>query len=187
MIQDGHTGWLADQPTSEHLAQTLRRALETPPEMMAEMGRQASDEIEKICNPRLVLEKQIEFRSRIALHPATRSLHLPDQNSRLQRDGWKDVPIPEFLVERSGWLTPSPVNRRRRTRQAGLKLIDVFNLARQHPAFFFDMAVWAFRQVKKRVSLTRVEPASSPLGRWFGRMYRSRQFEKSLKENRSDD
>ncbi|HSK67618.1 MAG TPA: glycosyltransferase family 4 protein, partial [Anaerolineales bacterium] len=77
MIRDGHTGWLADQSSSEHLAQTLRRALDTPSSVIAEMGWQAADAIEQICSPRLVLEKQIEFRSRIALHPASRSLHLP--------------------------------------------------------------------------------------------------------------
>lgn len=352
MIRDGRTGWLADQPSSEHLAQTLRRALETPPHLMAEMGRQASNEIEQICGPRLVLEKQIEFRSRIALHPATRSLYLPvpptrsgrissghgvvkpsraseaagivlvltvsskkgafagslkaiarqsekpyavwlviepgqdlasirskawlaamvrvtglpddrihlchsktavlnwmpeaslhragivfmqageqpcteffrrcqqvlssceqagiisfwtqsqhrkyipsirpcsslsyeflwdgvdpasviraealetavafpsgqggepdlqDLASSLQRDGWVVVKIPEVLMERPGWLSHSPANHRKsRDRQPGLKLIEVFNLAREHPAFFFEMAVWAFMQVRKK-------------------------------------
>jgi len=153
MIRDGHTGWLADQPTGEHLAQTLRRALETPPEIIAEMGWQASDEMEQICSPRLVLDKQIEFRSRIALHPATRSLHLPVPDSRLQMDEWRDGTIPEVLLER-GWLSPSPVDhRKRRTRKSSLKLIDVFNLLRKHPAFFFDMAVWAFRQVRKKFQI----------------------------------
>ena len=154
MIRDGRTGWLADQATSGHLAQTLRRALETPPDILAEMGCQASDEIEQICSPRLVLEKHIEFRGRIVQHPASRSLYLPIPKSRLQRDEWSDGPIPEVLVERTGWLCPSPVNHRKRgTRQLGLKLMDVFNLAREHPAFFFEMAVGAFRQVKKKFQI----------------------------------
>jgi glycogen(starch) synthase len=188
MIRDGHTGWLADQPTSEHLAQTLRRALETPPEIMAEMGARASDEIEQICNPSLILEKQIEFRSRIAQHPVTRSLHSPVPDGRLQRDGWRDGALLEGRMERTGWLSSSPVDhRKRRIRKSGLKLIDVFNLARRHPAFFFEMAVWAFRQMKKRASLTRLATVSSELGQRLGWEYRSGWFEKGRKERSHHD
>ena len=186
MIQDGHTGWLADQPTSEHLAQTLRRALETPPARMAEMGRQASDEIEQICNPSLILEKQIEFRNRIARHPAARSLSYPLLD-RLQGDGWRNGTINEVLVERSGWLFSSLINHgKRRTLKGSLKLIDVFNLASKNPAFFFEKAVWAIRQVSKKFQMRRIdaleaqlEPSSSLYGRklisswlerWSGRV-----------------
>jgi glycosyltransferase involved in cell wall biosynthesis len=155
MIRDGHTGWLADQSTSEHLAQTLRRALETSPDVMAEMGWQASDEIEQICSPSLVLERQMEFRSRIAQYPVARTFHPPVLDSSLHR---------------------------RRTGQAGLKLIDVSNLARQNPAFFLQMAVWAFRQVKKRLALTRVGYMSSHLAQWLGWQDRSGRFEKAREE-----
>jgi glycosyltransferase involved in cell wall biosynthesis len=352
MIRDGHTGWLAGQPNSESLAQTLRRALETPPDVMAEMGERASAEIEQICSPGSVLEKQIEYRRRIALHPATRSRYVPalptrsarissgnrtgnpsrasevsyillvlslssrkgafssslraiahqhekpyavwlvpesgqdldsdqskaalsgmiaavglpddrvhlcpsktaaldwaseaglsragivfmrageeprpaffsrcrqvlssseqagiisfwaeshhrkpvpsirlyssraykflgdgvdpasairaealesvvafgrgqrrdrdiqDLANRILRDGWVIVTIPEVLMERPGWLSSSPANRwKSRTRQPNLKLIEVFNLAREHPGFFFEMAVWALLQVRKK-------------------------------------
>jgi hypothetical protein len=167
MIRDGQTGWLADHPSGEHLVQTLRRALETSPDVMAEMGSRASEEIEQICSSSLVLEKQIEFRNRIALHPATRSFHSPIPDSRLDQHVRKDDLRPGFLVERTGWLSPSPA-RNRRTGQAGLKLIDVFNLACQNPSFFFKMAVRVFRQVKKRASLTGLGPISSQLGRWLG-------------------
>jgi len=150
MIRDGRTGWLADQATSEQLAQTLRRALETPPDVMAEMGRQASDEIEQICGPGLVLEKQIEFRNRIAQHPATRSLHSPASDSRLQRNGG-DGMIPEVLEERPDWFSSSFVNpRKRQTRKSSLKLIDIFTVALENPAFFFEKAVWAIMQLRKK-------------------------------------
>jgi len=130
MIRDGHTGWLTDQPTSEQLAQTLRRALETPPDVMAEMGRQASEAIEQICSPELVLEKQIEFRTRIALHPPTRS---------------RSVPVPFGHPD-------GQVNRgKSRPQKSGLKLIDVFKLARKNPGFFFGKAVWAITQLRKKL------------------------------------
>jgi hypothetical protein len=150
MIQDGHTGWLTDQATSEQLAQTLRRALETPPDVMAEMGRQASDDIEQICGPGVVLEKQIKFRNRIAQHPATRSLYSPTSNSELPRSGGRDG-MPEILAERPDWLSSSLVNpRKRRTQKSSLKLIDIFTLALENPAFFFEKAVWAIMQLRKK-------------------------------------
>ena len=152
MIRDGHTGWLADQPTPEHLAQTLRRALETPPNVMAEMGRQASREIEQICGPSLVLEKQIEFRRRIVQRQAHRSPSFPVPDTLLRRDGI----LPEVLVERTGWRSLSPiVDRKARTRKPGLKLIDVFKLARENPAFFFEKAWWAIMQVRKKFQMQR--------------------------------
>jgi hypothetical protein len=150
MIRDGRTGWLADQASSDHLAQTLRRALATPPDEMAEMGRQASDEIEQICSPRLVLEKQLEFRSRTAQRPATRSLSLPVPQTRSE----KISSIPEVLLERSGWPFHDPANHlKSRTPQQGVNLIDVFNLARENPGFFFDKAVWAVMQVRKKLQV----------------------------------
>jgi Glycosyltransferase len=203
IVRDGHTGWLADQPTSEHLAQTLRRALETPPDRMAEMGRQASDEIEQICNPNLILEKQIEFRNRIARHPATKplSLSFPD---RLPREGGIDGTINEVLVEIPGWLSSSQVNhRKRRARKSSLKLIDVFNLARENPAFFLKKAVWAITQVRKKFQIQRIdeseaqlesrtslyggESTNSRLNRWLGWGHRSRRFERGRKERSPHD
>jgi glycogen synthase len=140
MIRDGRTGWLADQPSSEHLSQALRRALDTPPDVMAEMGRQASDEIEQICSPKFVLEKHIEFRSRIALLPATRSLHVP------VLPGLSDDPV---------------AHRKSPTTQPGLKLIDVFNLARENPAFFFEKAGWAIMQVRKKFQAQKGQDESA--------------------------
>ena len=188
MIRDGHTGWLAEQATNESLTQTLRRALETPPDMMAEMGRQASDEIEQICSPKLVLEKQIEFRNRIVQQPAARSLSLPIPASRPQMHRRKDGVMPELLVERTGWPSRSPVNqRKRRTQKSGLKLITIFNLARARPAFFFEMALWVFRQVKKRASRIRVALVNSQRDRWLGWGYRSGWVERRTKERSSHD
>jgi hypothetical protein len=78
-------------------------------------------------------------------------LDIQDLASRVLRDGWVIVTIPEVLMERPGWLSNSPANQRKsRTRQPGLKLIEVFNLAREHPGFFFEMAVWALMQVRKK-------------------------------------
>jgi glycogen synthase len=197
MIRDGHTGWLADKSTSEHLAQTLRRSLEVPPNTMAEMGKQASDEIEQICNPSLILEKQIEFRNRIARHPASRSLYLPSPDS-LQRAGRRDGTITEAPVDRPVWLSSSSVNdKERRTQKARLKLVDVLDLAGENPAFFFEMAGWAFRQVRKKFQIHRIDESEeqqgpraslsqrktthSWLNRWLRWGHLSRRFETGRK------
>jgi glycogen synthase len=151
MIRDRHTGWLTDQPTSENLARTLRRALETPPDFLARMGRQAADDIEQICSPQLVLEKQIEFRTRIVQQLASGSLSLPIPNTRRPRDGWRNGWKSEVLIKGSSWLSDYPASdRRSQPPQPGLTLINVFKLARENPGFFFGKAVWAIMQVMKK-------------------------------------
>jgi len=81
MIEDGRTGWLAANGRSdglaEGLAEALKRALETPAVKIAEMGRQASVDIHRICDNQKILERHLDFRSQIARQGSKRSLHLP--------------------------------------------------------------------------------------------------------------
>jgi len=77
MIEDGRTGWLAQNPGSAGLAEALRRALATPPQMLAEMGSEASQAIRRLCDNQQVLASHLEFRSRAAAQPVQRSIHLP--------------------------------------------------------------------------------------------------------------
>jgi glycogen(starch) synthase len=81
MIGDGQTGWLAadmrGDGLAEGLAEALKRALETPAVKIAEMGRQASADIRRICDNQKILESHLDFRSQIARQGSKRSLHLP--------------------------------------------------------------------------------------------------------------
>ena len=77
MIRDGQTGWLARKAGSEGLAEALRRALETPPIKIAEMGRNASSDIREMCNNEKIVARHLDFRSRIVKRGSKRSLHLP--------------------------------------------------------------------------------------------------------------
>lgn len=81
MIEDGRTGWLAANARSDGLAEglagALKRALETPPVKVAEMGRNASAAIRKICDNQKIVENHLDFRSQIARQGSKRSLHLP--------------------------------------------------------------------------------------------------------------
>jgi hypothetical protein len=77
MIEDGRTGWVASKSGSEGLANALRRALETPPAQLADMGREAASAIRRICDNGTTVQRQLDFRSRVALQGCARSLHLP--------------------------------------------------------------------------------------------------------------
>lgn len=77
MIEDGRTGWLAAEATSDGLAEALTRALETPAAQIAEMGRQASVDIRRMCDNRKIVESHLDFRSQLVDQGARRSLHLP--------------------------------------------------------------------------------------------------------------
>ncbi|MBI2998699.1 MAG: glycosyltransferase [Deltaproteobacteria bacterium] len=77
MIRDGQTGWLARKAGSEGLAEALRRALETPPIKIADMGRNASSDIRQMCKNEKIVARHLDFRSRIVKRGSKRSLHLP--------------------------------------------------------------------------------------------------------------
>jgi glycosyltransferase involved in cell wall biosynthesis len=65
MVEDGRTGWLAESPSPEKLADTLRRALATPAEQLAEMGRRATAAIQHICHHGNVAEAHITLRQQL--------------------------------------------------------------------------------------------------------------------------
>lgn len=77
MIVDGRTGWLAGNSGSGGLASALQRAIETPSTKLAEMGRNASSDIRRICDNRKIVQSHLDLRNQIVNHGAKRSLHLP--------------------------------------------------------------------------------------------------------------
>jgi glycosyltransferase involved in cell wall biosynthesis len=62
MIEDHRSGWLAPSGEPSELATTLQHALQTPPLNLAEMGRQASLDIQRLCSNQVVLAAHQEFR-----------------------------------------------------------------------------------------------------------------------------
>lgn len=77
MIEDDQTGWIAAQSSSEALAQALRRALNTPPARLADMGGQAEKNIRQICDNNQTVQRHLEFRRSVFQKGAHRSLFLP--------------------------------------------------------------------------------------------------------------
>jgi glycosyltransferase involved in cell wall biosynthesis len=77
MIEDNRTGWIAANASSDGLAETLRRALETPSTKIAEMGHDASLYIRQMCDNKKILESHLDFRGRVVNKGAKHSLHLP--------------------------------------------------------------------------------------------------------------
>jgi GT2 family glycosyltransferase len=77
MIEDGRTGWLSARPCSEGLRVALARALETPAERIAEMGRDAASDIRQLCDNKRIVEKHLDLRDEIVCRGTTRSIRLP--------------------------------------------------------------------------------------------------------------
>ena len=77
MIDDGRTGWLAAATTPLALEETLRRALQTPANLLAAMGHAASCAIREQCDNESVLKQQMEFRHRVVRQGAVTSVNLP--------------------------------------------------------------------------------------------------------------
>ena len=77
MLEDDKTGWLSANIHSDSLAEALTRALETPPQRLAEMGRQAAMDIRAMCDNAKIVEEHLAFRRRVATEGAKGSLRLP--------------------------------------------------------------------------------------------------------------
>ncbi len=94
IIEDGRTGWLASTPGSKGLSEALRRALETPPMRIAEMGHEASITIRQMCDNRKIVEDHLNFRSQIVNRGSKHSLHLPANLPWVKRPFSTNRPLP---------------------------------------------------------------------------------------------
>ena len=77
MISDGRSGWLSRQPTSEALAETLTRALNTSPERLADMGRNARVDIAKLCDNKTIVSRHRAFREELLKQGPKHSARIP--------------------------------------------------------------------------------------------------------------
>ncbi len=75
MIENNQTGWLAE--TTNQLTEAFSRALNCSPTRLKEMGSNAQASIRELCNPESIFEQQMEFRKRMIVRGADRSLRLP--------------------------------------------------------------------------------------------------------------
>ena len=78
IVDDGRTGWLAASASPRDLAAALERALSTPAASLAAMGRQASEDIHRICSRDEIVERQLALRREIVGQGARASLSLPN-------------------------------------------------------------------------------------------------------------
>ncbi len=81
MIDDGHTGWLAESVDGDGLYEALKRALHTPANDLAQMGAAAAASIRKKCDNQRVLEEHLKFRTRVFEKGAANSMFLPQKPS----------------------------------------------------------------------------------------------------------
>lgn len=77
MIDDGRTGWVARSGQPSDLAETLARAIATPADALADMGRAASASIRELCDNETTIARQLAFRHRLIEAGPERSLRVP--------------------------------------------------------------------------------------------------------------
>jgi glycogen synthase len=85
MVRDGITGWIANESGSKGLVGALRRALSTPSQELAEMGKAASKDIRLLCDDAKVIDCHLDFRRRVLTMFAKRSCCLPANLPRADR------------------------------------------------------------------------------------------------------
>jgi glycosyltransferase involved in cell wall biosynthesis len=81
MVEDGRTGWVASGSDARSLEHALRRALATPPEVLAGMGAAAAAAIRVLCDSGETVRRHVAFRREIVMRgcrPALVIDALPD-------------------------------------------------------------------------------------------------------------
>lgn len=82
MIEDGHSGWLAEDygfaGLADSLEQALERCLSTPASTKAAMGRSASDAVRRICDNDAIVEAHRVFRAKVSQQGASLPLGAPN-------------------------------------------------------------------------------------------------------------
>jgi glycogen(starch) synthase len=76
MIEDGRTGWIADGSDPRSLEKAFRRALATPPRVLAQMGTAAASAIRALCDNEETIRRHLEFRRRVATRGCNRSAYI---------------------------------------------------------------------------------------------------------------
>ena len=74
MLDDGVTGWIASSQSAHGLAEALRRALATPAEKFAAMGRAAAIAIRQRCRNDIIVRQQLTWRKGVVESGAARSI-----------------------------------------------------------------------------------------------------------------
>jgi hypothetical protein len=89
MVMDGQSGWIAKNAEMPGLQDALRRALQTPPVRIAEMGKAAAKRIRQICDNQKIVEKHLSFRRCLVDRPAVRFSALPANPPQCKRPAVK--------------------------------------------------------------------------------------------------
>jgi glycosyltransferase involved in cell wall biosynthesis len=76
MIEDGRTGWIADGSDARSLEKAFRKALATPPGVLAQMGAAAASAIRILCDNEETVRRHLEFRRRVSMRGCDRSAHV---------------------------------------------------------------------------------------------------------------
>jgi glycosyltransferase involved in cell wall biosynthesis len=128
LVEDGRSGWLADGADEASLASVLRRAIETPPERLAAMGRAALERVRERCDDAEVLRHQLELRRRLVEEGATLSTRVafrgPSATSRREPGRDRAGEAATAAVDRQGIaviVSPAPERDSAGAREATIR------------------------------------------------------------------
>jgi glycogen synthase len=118
MIEDGRTGWIAEACNAPALAAALRRALATPPPVLAQMGAAAAAAIRNMCDDQSVVRQHLALRRRM-IETGCRRASVPtvvkpaatDQGTMTPLDILLSSPQQQLAVARKALADPRYVVR----------------------------------------------------------------------------
>ena len=95
MVEDNRSGWLADRADSKLLTETLQRALNTPPQKLAEMGNYAATAIRRKCDTENIITQQLDFRREViekGVRKSSFTVKNLDRINKINRNKYNDQP-----------------------------------------------------------------------------------------------
>ena len=163
MVEDGRTGWVASGSDARSLEHALRRALATPPQVLAGMGASAAGAIRVLCDSGEIVRRHLAFRREIVMRgcrPAPVIDALPDAgaiSSELAACSAGDLAVLRHLSLQppadAGPLSQRPSQGEKALtfveilRAPRLQKIAVLRRAVTHPAYIFRWLAWHTRRV----------------------------------------
>ena len=107
MVTDGVTGWIAASQQPRDLAAALRRALSTPPDERASMGRAAALSIRALCGAEAITDAHLRFRGSVRDGVMSSRLVEPRSPVRARGVAVRDRSIATLRLTGRGGLAPA--------------------------------------------------------------------------------
>jgi hypothetical protein len=148
MIEDGRTGWLAAGSDPGSLAAALRRALSTPPAMLAAMGAAAAQSIRELCGNDAIVGRHLAFKREVIDRGCRPVAEMTSAPVPLPDAGDTRPSSPQMRGMQTDTLTPMEILRAPRAQQAAMIRRAVTN-----PGYVARWFVWHARRFLTAVAV----------------------------------